>query len=307
MGKRKYDWEEVQKSYDDGLSGRELIAKYGMSFAAIDKAVKRGEFKYRCRSIALSLSHKNHPRKHSEETKKKLSKIRKDYLEAHPDKVPYLLNHFSRGDSYPEKYFEKAFANEDLFFVKKMQVGLYELDFCDPNKKIDIEIDGDQHYLDTRIIESDLRRTRWLEERGWSVIRIRWSDFQKMSKENRFVVIQKIKNQVSDGSSDFVLDLRDYQNPKVPSGKCQICQKDVFNTKYCSPKCQGVGCRKSQRPTKDILEELIKTMPWTKIGEKYNVSCNAVRKWAKDYELSTKSYPRGYWQKKYAQDSKALR
>jgi very-short-patch-repair endonuclease len=35
-----------------------------------------------------------------------------------------------------------------LDIVKSYRIGLYELDFSIPDKRIDIEIDGDQHYYD---------------------------------------------------------------------------------------------------------------------------------------------------------------
>ena len=38
-------------------------------------------------------------------------------------------------------------------------------------------------------------------------------------------------------------------------------------------------------PPKEVIEELIYKYPFTKIGEMYNVSDNAVRKWCKKYEL----------------------
>ena len=38
-------------------------------------------------------------------------------------------------------------------------------------------------------------------------------------------------------------------------------------------------------PSKEYLENLILTYPFTKIGEMYNVSDNAVRKWCKKYDL----------------------
>lgn len=45
--------------------------------------------------------------------------------------------------------------------------------------------------------------------------------------------------------------------------------------------------RKVQRPTKEVLEELIKTTPLTTLGEMYGVSGNAVKKWAINYEITS--------------------
>lgn len=53
----------------------------------------------------------------------------------------------------------------------------------------------------------------------------------------------------------------------------------------------------SRRPSKEVLEELIKKLPCTKIGSMFDVSDNAVRKWCKFYNIKTQ--PRGYWEKVY--------
>ena len=62
----------------------------------------------------LSLAGKR--RKHNEETKNRISRSRKEYLEKHPEKVPYTLNHKSKGESYPEKYFREWLEKENISF-----------------------------------------------------------------------------------------------------------------------------------------------------------------------------------------------
>ena len=78
-------------------------------------------------------------RKHTEETKSKISKSRKEYLIANPDKVPYLVNHYSKGPSYPEKYFSEIFENFKIEIIPEFRIHLYSLDFAIPEKQIDIE------------------------------------------------------------------------------------------------------------------------------------------------------------------------
>lgn len=128
-------------------------------------------------------------RKHKEETKKLISERRLKFLEENPDKVPYKLNHSSK-ESYPEKYFNELFLEENIVFEKEHPVGLYSLDFAILSKKIDIEIDGEQHYCDPRIVESDKRRNEYLTSLGWEIIRIRWSDYKKMldSDKKAFII-----------------------------------------------------------------------------------------------------------------------
>lgn len=120
---------------------------------------------------------------HTEEQKQKISMGRKRYLEQHPDKVPYLLNHHSKGDSYPEKYFKEVFDNENVEYKQNYYQSGYFLDFAWPDKKLYLEVDGEQHYRDKRIIEHDKKRTQKLLDEGWTcLIRIRWSEYKGLNE-----------------------------------------------------------------------------------------------------------------------------
>ena len=137
--------------------------------------------------------------KHTEQEKQHLSDIRKKYLKEHPNKVPYVLNHHSHGDSYCEKFFKQILNNEHIEYEQNYYQFGYFLDFAFPITKTYFEVDGEQHYLDERIVKHDKKRTEVLQKNGWTCLfRIRWSRYQKMPKEckERFIknIIQKIKN-----------------------------------------------------------------------------------------------------------------
>lgn len=123
----------------------------------------------------------------SKEQRDRLSKIRIDFLKENPDKVPYRLNHYSNGRSYPEIYWKEILDNNDIKYEEQYQISYYQLDFAILDSKIDLEIDGDQHYLDPKIVKSDIRRTRFLEGLGWTIVRIRWSEYQKLTNKEDFV------------------------------------------------------------------------------------------------------------------------
>lgn len=125
----------------------------------------------------------------SEETKQKISKSRIKYLRENPHMVPYRLNHYSNGRSYPEEYWKEILDSNNISYVEQYKVGPYQLDFAiiDSSQKIDLEIDGEQHHLDERIVASDLRRNKYLQELGWKIIRIRWSDYKKLTDKKTFV------------------------------------------------------------------------------------------------------------------------
>jgi len=119
-------------------------------------------------------------KKHTAETKKKLSELRIKYLQENPEMVPYKLNHKSKGPSYPEMYWKEILDYNNIIYSQEYPIGLYQLDFAILEYKIDLEIDGDQHYLDKKIMESDIRRNKYLENLGWTIIRIKWSDYKKI-------------------------------------------------------------------------------------------------------------------------------
>ena len=70
-----------------------------------------------------------------------------------------------------------------------------------------------------------------------------------------------------------------------PTGNCPSCQTQVFGTKYCSQVCTTGSKRKVKRPSREELEGLIATTPFTRIAEKYGVTDNAIRKWANYYGI----------------------
>jgi len=145
-----------------------------------------------------AISENSKQQRHSEETKEKIRQKRIAYLRENPDKVPYKLNHYSKGRSYPEEYWNTILESNNLQYTEQYQIGPYQLDFAFVDSKIDLEIDGDQHYLDERIVESDKRRTAFLQEQGWTVIRVRWSDFKKLENKKDYVdrVLEQIRGPV---------------------------------------------------------------------------------------------------------------
>ena len=139
-----------------------------------------------------------HPKPHTEEEKRKISASRKKYLMEHPEKVPYVLNHHSKGDSYPEQYFKTLFENEQIEYKQNYYQNGYFLDFAWPEQKKYLEIDGEQHYVDQRIVKHDKKRTKKLTKKlndaGWMCIkRIRWSEYQKLDILEKQKLILEIK------------------------------------------------------------------------------------------------------------------
>jgi len=289
------NWEEVQLFYNNDKNWSDVCEYFNISQNLIISAKKLGLFISRSKSESISISLRKTPRKHSDETKKKISEIRKKYLQENPDKVPYKLNHSSK-ESYPEKYFTEVFGNEGIEVVKSFNIGIYELDFCILDKKIDIEIDGSQHYYDEKIVESDKRRNKFLEDNGWDIIRINWSDYQKLGFEYKKEYISNLKSYIND-----LIDTKPFFEVPIKEKKIKEKKQRVENKnkkikkeylcKYCESKCtwskdRCEPCyrkqsRKVERPSLDQLKIDIENLGYSGTGRKYGVSDNSIRKWIK--------------------------
>lgn len=67
---------------------------------------------------------------------------------------------------------------------------------------------------------------------------------------------------------------------------CQYCGIEVSKGQNTCVKCSNLQKRiVSNRPSRDELKKLIRKLPFTKIGNQYNVSDNAIRKWCITYNL----------------------
>lgn len=293
--KKKYNWEEIQKHYDSGLTQREIQKKFGVSFHSFSKASKRGDFKSRSASSAMKLAAKKNPNswKMTDEVKAKISKSMKKFIAENPDKVPYLQNHHSKGESYPEKYFADCFNGK---FQKAFRILNYTLDFADIENKIDIEIGGEQHFVDKRIVKHDKQRNKTLQELGWSIIRVRWSMFQKLSKCRKEKVIKSILENIDYGfKCCLFLDKNPneekikefYEKAKIKFNKkpCPKCGKEIWSTSNFCLECSNKNKTKLNFLTKEYLEELLIKNNVAQIARDLKVSHTKIHKLIKKYKI----------------------
>lgn len=69
---------------------------------------------------------------------------------------------------------------------------------------------------------------------------------------------------------------------------CCDCSVKISRKAIRCDKCQKIHIRKSERPNREILKQEIRTIPFTQLGKKYNVSDKCISKWCEYYKLPSK-------------------
>ena len=259
----------MQSYYDELHSLYDLEEKFNISYSRLVTLGKKGflNFDHSGKRRHKLKSKKSKGRKHSEKTKKLLSEKRKKWISENPDKSPYIVSHKSRGETYPEKYFREWMEKENIPFQQEYRFKLYAFDFL-VNERIDLEIDGDQHKNDKRIIEHDIKRDNKSKDAGFIVYRIMWSDYQKLNQEERESFLSELKN--------FLLN----DSNAIPQ----------FVIKKKSTKISKIKQEDPRR--KEAISLLKQGMSYVQVGKKFKVSDNAIRKWVKSLGLNPKHFGR---------------
>lgn len=123
--------------------------------------------------------------------------------------------------SYPEQYFFDFFE-ENLNNLKPINnrhaIG-YWMDFAWEDGKFYIEIDGEQHYTPEGQKHDKIREGKLLKE-GWRCIeRVRWSEYQKKSVEEKKAYLEKILNKIKGYGVDKVTPEKLEQGKLVETGE----------------------------------------------------------------------------------------
>ena len=120
----------------------------------------------------------------SEETKKKISDSMKKYYCG----SSIWRTQIEKRKSYAEQYFDDCFPEAE----KNYHVNRFFLDLAWSDRKVYLEVDGEQHYTKEGL-ERDKERDTILENEGWTLIsRVRWSEFQKLSQEEKEDFIYRV-------------------------------------------------------------------------------------------------------------------
>lgn len=114
-----------------------------------------------------------------------------------------------------------------------------------------------------------------------------------LSFQNKNVLLQRKEHIAIALLQKLEIYLQKQKQPICKTKVCPICKKEFFITNhpeqiYCSQECVHKSQQKAERPNREQLKNLIRKKSFLSIGEKYEVTDNAIRKWCKAMNLPYK-------------------
>ncbi len=279
--------DNVIDEYLSGIGIKQLSNRYNFHERGIKQYLLDNGVVIRNRSDAAKVC--NRP-KLTESHRQKISLGRKKYLHENPDKVPYLLNHSSK-ESYPEKRFRRILESIGLGgWIQHYQHSIYQYDFAFPIIKLDVEIDGNTHRLQS-VIDKDTIRDKFSRDNGWEVLRFTASEFHADASKCIDTLILTIKRldpnyDIYDIDKWNQLKLKLHKSSKY-GYKCS-CGRSISRSSSTCLRCKSINERKVDRPSIETLISDINSTSFVATGRKYGVSDNTVRKWLKSYDVDPK-------------------
>jgi len=206
----------------------------------------------------------------TEETRKKLSKIRLVYMKANPEKTAWRTKNIS----YPEKLFNdnliKLGWNKKYNIIREKSVFPYFIDFAFIDLKVAIEIDGSQHEEKERK-KSDIKKDKLLKENGWRIFRVKainlYHDVDK--------VFEKLKVFINNGIKVENVEIF----PEILKEK-EIKKRDNIKKKKERENIKQELIKKRTEEYKNIKKE----NGWVgRLGDQWGVSHTQVRRYINKY------------------------
>ena len=131
-------------------------------------------------------------RYHSQETKDMMSKNRIEYLKNNTDKHPWKKH--TKFKSVPCENFKEFLRKNNIDFVEEFspsETRNFSIDIAFPDLKIGIEVNGNQHYKNDRLIEYYQQRHDHIIGLGWKLYELHYSFF--FSEEKMKEIISKLR------------------------------------------------------------------------------------------------------------------
>jgi len=217
----------------------------------------------------------NNKRIMSNDTKKKLSIYQKQFLLDNPDKHPWRYK-----KSHPCEYLKKFFQENNIEFESEYTVvegRNYSGDIVFPAKRIVIEVNGAQHYVDYKLNNPLApyyqERHDLMVKQGWKVVEVPCTN----------VYIEKCRNDLLsliNNGTDYepIFIEKNKKVKKIKTRKCKQCKKNnIISGKICK-ECFSLNEIQNIERVALILE-MLKTKSYSYVSKLYKVSSHTIIAW----------------------------
>ena len=263
------NWDEIQKAHDSGVFWCSLRKMFDISIKQLDKALK---YKF--------LNKINHDFHHTEESKKIISEKRKKFLSENKNSHVWKRN--DKFKSVPCEYFKNILKENLINFIEEyspITSNSFSIDIAFPDKKIGIEINGNQHYnKDKTLKEYYKNRHEIIKKEEWKLFQVHYSLVYKKEFIDNF--IEELKSGFNLENIDYSFYLKKEKSIKL----CKCGREIKIKTSKSCIACGHINRRKVERPPLLQLKKDIEECGYSGTGRKYGVSDVAVRKWLNVYE-----------------------
>lgn len=229
---------------------------------------------------------------HTQQAKQLMSKRRQQYLKLHPQDNYWKKN--NKTISKPCEDLKQFLTNNNINFYpqysnpQQFKNHHYRIDIAFPNQKIAIEVNGTMHYQKTGKLKSKYQlRHNIIQNAGWKILEIPFKEtYSTIFRES----LLKLINQNIQFTYDYRQQIIQFYKQKEQQHICPICggqKKDVYSK--CCVKCNGkisAQNRYKEIPSKQqLIKDREQLYSYAAIGEKYQKSKTAIRRWFKKYNL----------------------
>jgi very-short-patch-repair endonuclease len=163
--RKHIDEEELKRLYLSGKSLKDIGKYYGLYYETISARLKHLGVPIRT--------------KHTEQSKTKISELRKRFLSENPDKHPWRShNKFKSVPCETLKTWLRSLNTQfEEEFLAAISIGKnYSVDIAFPDKFIGIEVNGNQHYnRDGTLKPYYEKRKTEIEKLGWKLYQLHYS------------------------------------------------------------------------------------------------------------------------------------
>jgi hypothetical protein len=215
------------------------------------------------------------------------SQARRMYLRNNPEKHPWKSS--KKFTSVPCEILKNILIDNNISYVPEFQPlfpeRFFSIDIAFPDKKVGIEINGNQHYnSDGTLKDYYQNRRNLILSHGWSLYEYHYS----LMYDEHFIklLIEKIKSDYNLSKVDYsyyiktkkvihCINCKNILSQDTKSGLCRSCYNNSDDF---------LAIRRLKRKihiSKEDLEILIAHKSYVSIGKILGVSDNAIKKYAK--------------------------